>query len=80
MDITADADNGGARTSRQPGQFQVSKVLRQVSCKGPKGPRMRPAFPEGLGPPTSSAPHYCTHDVNSCLLCQNMNREVHFVA
>jgi len=58
--------SGGARMSRQPGHFQVSKVVRQVtSCEeGPKGLRTRPVSPEGSGT-TSSRPNYCTYAVNS---------------
>ena len=54
----------GARTSRQPGHFQLSKVVRQaISCEGPKDLRTRPVSSEGSGI-TSSRPNYWTYVVN----------------
>jgi len=40
--------SGGVRTSRHPGHFQITKVVRQViSCEGLKGLISRPVSPEG---------------------------------
>jgi len=71
LDINWQNSRVGAKTSRQPGHFQVSRV----SCIGWKGLQLRTRpVPGGSGT--------FVHVVNSSfvLLLQNMNRGLHFVA
>ena len=44
----SDITSGGARTSRQPGHFQVSTVVRQdISCELCEGPKVKISVRQG---------------------------------
>jgi len=78
LDINWQNSWAGAKTSRQTGHFQVSRV----SCIGSKDLqlRTRPVPLRDPGPPVHSPPPQYVVNSSLVLLFQNMNRGLHFAA